>query len=779
MQSEILHLSKQQPATVRQLDTAISFNAFIDYVAQLAASDTTMRKRMFQAVLEMFKDNENLTDELSLDDLHLFKRELELIFSLLVPPVTNEKEMYWALAAPMAPTIFYGTDALYDFIRVEAKNKFHDPSFEGSRTAQPKLRNVYYFIFERLYHLPMVFKEELVFAVKDPLTGLSRYFRADFDKRFLDVKPKGELPPLDKVNFGNALDGSEFDWRDILRTMPLSMFTFRGFAVLTVTDITAEQAVENIKNLILGHLNYDNRDLYERVIHSLKTLCKDSSTEFGMLPVVRVNKELVVPEQGDHFSIIADAIRNERLAAKFKVFVEDFLRNPKVVYYNVSSADEGSDACISYLKELGIVAYALIPINYNNNIAGILEVYSRENNILAADSLSRLEPAITLLGQLMQSVVDEFRQKIENTIKEKFTALQPSVQWKFNQVAWQYIKDRQSGQRTSDLSTIVFKNVYPLYGAIDIRNSTIERNEAVVTDFKVLFGLLEEILIAIRQHVGISLADELIFQCKKWLNVISESYADDNYLRMNEFLVQEIVPFLNHFNRSNPELAETIQQYFEAMDEDTGIAFNNRRELERSMQGINTAINTYLEYFRDEIQGAYPCYFEKFRTDGVEYDIYLGQSIVPSKPFSLVYLKNIRLWQLRSMAAVAKMVNELLKEGQRRLTVTMLIFVRSTTIDIAFRMDERKFDVEGAYNIRYQIIKKRIDKVHVRGSGERLTQPGKIAIIYFNTREAEEYEEYISYLQSENILSSEVEHLDLEDLQGVSGLKAIRVSVQL
>ena len=94
-------------------------------------------------------------------------------------------------------------------------------------------------------------------------------------------------------------------------------------------------------------------------------------------------------------------------------------------------------------------------------------------------------------------------------------------------------------------------------------------------------------------------------------------------------------------------------------------------------------------------------------------------------------------------------------------------------------MDERKFDVEGGANIRYEVIKKRIDKVRVRETGERLTQPGKIAIVYTQAKESEEYEEYIHYLIKKNLLSEEVEKLELEDVQGISGLKAIRVSVVL
>ena len=39
------------------------------------------------------------------------------------------------------------------------------------------------------------------------------------------------------------------------------------------------------------------------------------------------------------------------------------------------------------------------------------------------------------------------------------------------------------------------------------------------------------------------------------------------------------------------------------------------------------------------------------------------------------------------------------------------------------------------------------------------------------------YLKYIKYLQSKNYLLDEMEQLDLEDLQGITGLKALRVTV--
>jgi hypothetical protein len=87
--------------------------------------------------------------------------------------------------------------------------------------------------------------------------------------------------------------------------------------------------------------------------------------------------------------------------------------------------------------------------------------------------------------------------------------------------------------------------------------------------------------------------------------------------------------------------------------------------------------------------------------------------------------------------------------------------------------------VAGAYDIRHEIIKKRIDKAVIKGKSERLTQPGKIAIVYSQRQEGTEYLEYIDYLQTAGYLTAETEDVELEDLQGAQGLKALRVTVTL
>ena len=74
-------------------------------------------------------------------------------------------------------------------------------------------------------------------------------------------------------------------------------------------------------------------------------------------------------------------------------------------------------------------------------------------------------------------------------------------------------------------------------------------------------------------------------------------------------------------------------------------------------------------------------------------------------------------------------------------------------------------------------MKKRIDKACILETGERLTQPGQVAIVYTQESEAHMYREFISYLQDLGYLQKKYIDVLLEDLQGVHGLRAFRVQV--
>jgi hypothetical protein len=112
-----------------------------------------------------------------------------------------------------------------------------------------------------------------------------------------------------------------------------------------------------------------------------------------------------------------------------------------------------------------------------------------------------------------------------------------------------------------------------------------------------------------------------------------------------------------------------------------------------------------------------------------------------------------------------------------QLEVAHLILSQSAPLAIRFRTDEKRFDVDGAYNARYEIVKKRIDKARIRGTREQVTQPGRLAVVYSHPREAAEYSQFFEFLRARGYIEGNTEEIELEDLQGARGLQALRVTV--
>ena len=224
---------------------------------------------------------------------------------------------------------------------------------------------------------------------------------------------------------------------------------------------------------------------------------------------------------------------------------------------------------------------------------------------------------------------------------------------------------------------------------------------------------------------------------------------------------------------------ERVEAYRAALDPRIGTVYDRRRLFEESVTRIADGISSYLDLEEQTAQAMFPHYFEKQKTDGVDHQIYVGASLLEDGRFDPLYLKSLRLWQLMVTCGVALRVNRLKEKLPVPLEVTHLVLVQHSPLSIRFRFDEKRFDVDGAYDIRYEIVKKRIDKAVIKGTDERITQPGKIAIIYSHSSEAYEYRGYIEYLQSRGYLTGEVEDAELDELQGVHGLRALRVTIDL
>ena len=377
--------------------------------------------------------------------------------------------------------------------------------------------------------------------------------------------------------------------------------------------------------------------------------------------------------------------------------------------------------------------------------------------------------------------MEELNARVQGFIKEKCTAIHPVVEWRFRKAVLKGIEQWAEGvEDTSlELEPIVFEKIYPLYALSDIRGSSTQRSLAIQADLLTQLRLARDVVRWAHDARPLPGLHELLYRIDKRTAKIQANLNSGDEVSIITFLRSDVEALFDHLQTFGPGVRERIEAYRAALDPRIGTVYDRRRLFEDSVTRIADGISSYLDLEEQTAQTMVPHYFEKQKTDGVDHQIYVGGWLLEDGRFDPLYLKSLRLWQLMVVCGIALRVNRLKEKLPVPLEVTHLVLVQHNPLSIRFRFDEKRFDVDGAYDIRYEIVKKRIDKAVIKGTDERVTQPGKIAIVYSHPGEAHEYRAYLEYLHALGYVTGEVEDVELEELQGVHGLRALRVSIDL
>lgn len=711
------------------------------------------------------------------DDLKELAAQQELADALLAsifPPATSEQEGIFAVTYPFHSEVVFASDTFRKLFLTGSGTNLFVPGREALwRIGQASLQLAYNLVLRRYYNQPTPATTTLVHSITDE-SGLNRYYALKMDARFVGVKlADPDFNLATNIPVQSALDVSE-----LKNVLPIEHFVFEGFIVVEVTDVTASEVIAAIKNSLLSINTASDVTVYADLQLHVRTLLGTTHMEVGITPFYRMNDYNLFAEAYFSNSLLLRKGAAADKAKRFSRLATQLFRNSdQPLLYSRLTEDQGGSLVKAYYAE-GFRSLVLCPLKCDDGeLIGLLELASTEEGVFTFTHLTRLQPAIQLFALALEKHAENLELQVDKVIKEHFTAIQPAVEWKFTEAAFNYLQGQQ-GEDSAKMAAIAFENVYPLYGAIDVRNSSLERNNAIRKDMVEQLGYAAAVLEKATEIMSFPLLREICFKINRYQSDASETLLSDDELAICDFLQNEVHSLLLHLRQTRPELDQAVADYFSKLDAERGMVYHHRKEYEESITRINDVLDRFIDGEQKMAQKVYPHYFERYITDGVEFNIYVGQSLAPNMPFDEIYVHNMKLWQLTMLARAARISRALEQRLPMPLQTTQLILAHSIPLNISFRRKERKFDVDGAYNIRYEIIKKRIDKVHLKESEERLTQPGRIAIVYSQQKELTEYLEYVAFLQHEGLLDENVEHLDLEDTQGISGLKAIRVEVK-
>lgn len=632
-------------------------------------------------------------------------------------------------------------------------------------------------ILNRFYGTALDFTKPLFYDIPTA-NGIVKHYRILYNADFIDIVPTAKAPTISAAQIDELI--SNYDDLDLWkRTFPAQNWILKGFALMTLVDVTVENAVSILKSNLLGNtsapdLQQSLAGIFQSIfrIPDLRIGFTSFNQEEGMFTSrpfgQRVNSYLL-PDNKD------DECKQLLCNGSYQKLIKEH------DYFAVADVNEFADnnplsLMAQHFKDQGIGSFVLAPVVKNDVLLGVIELVSPRVKEFNSVNAHKLEIVMPYISDAIDRKVGELQNRIRAVIQNNYTTLHPSVDWKFRREAQSYIQSTNAGLAYS-LKEIVFKDVFPLYGQIDIKDSSVTRNQSVKNDLITQLNQLLKIIGQIEPHEPIIPLEQHLADLQGFIDDLGINIKADTEQSIQHYIETNIHPILHNNERCSERLKKDIDRYFEQIDNLTGEFHSNRRNYEKTLSLINDKLSSVIDERQDEIQKYFPHYFERFKTDGVEHNMYIGASISPFESFNPHDLQRLRLWQLMVTAEMEIEQFHLKDALPYPLDVASLILVFSTPIAIRFRMDEKHFDIDGAYNVRYEVIKKRIDKAHILGTEERITQQGKITIIYSKAEEEAEYIQYIRILQNKGILEGHIEHFDVEDLQGVSGLKALRVGV--
>ncbi|RYZ29135.1 MAG: hypothetical protein EOP49_40850, partial [Sphingobacteriales bacterium] len=412
MKADLLHIIEQNKE-IQPVASSISVVPFVNYIKGKIGPGQGMRTQQLKYVLDRIQSFPGWDKDIAFADIEQYSEVFELIYITLSAPVTDEEEDMWALSVPFSPTIFYGSNSVYRFLQSKTgaiKDNIIDVK-ELEEKAHKRLSTIYGIILERFYafHYDGTGAGDMIHHLRDEATGLNKYYRIEFDSRFLDVSYDGDLP---QINFENIrlVDDNKHGALEVLQQfLPLDKFKFHGFSIITIKDITAQHIIEHIKDLIVNLA--PGQTIYQDITASLKEIMGNDRLDVSLTPVIKVNGKFVTNTFDTlNENMMDTCTRYNMPMCSYVDSIERFAKDPQIIFRkNVAEVIDGEDEVFPMLREIGVEGVVVIPIFFQKQLVGVLTVYSWQKDALNENVLSGLEPAIPLLEQLLQTTIDDFQ----------------------------------------------------------------------------------------------------------------------------------------------------------------------------------------------------------------------------------------------------------------------------------------------------------------------------------------------------------------------------------
>jgi len=524
-------------------------------------------------------------------DLTIFERHQDVVDTLMsavFAPASWDVTLGAALM-PFDLVSVYETPGFRQALLDDAGRVRGTVNLDVERLMQARLRFAYKVILARVYDIHVDIDHPFIISAPDTATGLLRHYRITFDATFLDAKVEGAAPVLTAADRAR-LDAAFFDVAPLMQLLPPARFLLEGFTIVRAVDVTDQEVLSSIKRDLIDRESIVSHAKFVALQSKLRTLFRRPDLRFGLAALD--GEKVFILNYGalmEHACLFADSKHHARQDFKDTVYARAVEGGRPVIVHDLA-AHPDPHPVEQQMVDAGIRGLLVAPLHYQDRVIGEIELGATEPGAFSPMHLPKLGEILPLFAMAVQRSIEELNNRVQAVIKEKATAIHPTVEWRFRQAVLDAFEQSADGQLSID--PIVFPDVYPLYALADIRGSSTQRALAIQADLLAQLRLAGAVIDAAYSERRLPALDELCYRIGRTAAQIERGLESGAEVGVIGLLRNDVERLFAHLETFGSRVRERIAAYRDALDPRLATVYQERRKFEESVRSRRPTAST-------------------------------------------------------------------------------------------------------------------------------------------------------------------------------------------
>ncbi len=430
--------------------SVLSLAPLVTFWDQILAGGDSAKSAVARTIHEELKSAPELLEPI--EDLSIIEKHrglVDMLMSIVFPPAFWEEDYSAAFVPFQIKSVYiYTTPAFKNLLIPDGRDLGDQTNIDTERWAWGKLLKAYLCILRTFYDMDLAFDYPLILTTKDPDTGLDRHLKITMDPKFTEVKKVGKLKALSK-SARKRLIANVADLRVWMDLIPPENFEFHGFGVLRAVDVTDQEVLSSLKRDLIEKESIFSQEGFEGLQEKLRTFLRVPDLLLGLAAIQGEEVLILGPQHRlEKGCIFADSMHCKKSEYEGSIFHQAVEKGEPLVIEDLQTHPNRT-VLEEQMIQYGLRSVFVTSLHYKDKLLGTFDLKSPHPGALNALNTMKLWEILPLFSMALNRGMEELNHRVQAIIKEKCTAIHPSVEWRFQKAALNYMQ--REDEATSEL----------------------------------------------------------------------------------------------------------------------------------------------------------------------------------------------------------------------------------------------------------------------------------------------------------------------------------------